>query len=180
MKTIQNYFEQRCGAPSDISEHLPTLKEYAGKVDHITEFGFRGGESTCALLAGKPKKLITYDILPTCIKVYNLLNMLVGPETEFVFKCADSRKADVEETDLLFIDSEHTFSQLVKELKYADKVKKYIILHDTDIFGKTGSDGGEGLSLAIINFLRQNKGWEFHHFCPNNNGLTILKRRLGQ
>jgi hypothetical protein len=173
---IQEYFEKRCSMQTDINEHLPTLKGYVNRGDHVTEFGFRGGESTCAFLAGKPKKLITYDFMDRS-GTFNKLNALVGDETEFVFKCADTRKVRIESTDLLFIDTLHSYVQAIEELKQADRVKKYIILHDTEIFATVGEGGGKGLSLAIIEFLRRVKKWELHHHHSNNNGLTILKRR---
>jgi hypothetical protein len=171
---ILNYFKNRCEVKTDINEHLPTLKAYAEKCDHITEFGFRSGESTCAFLAGKPQKLITYDI-QDCTDTFNKLNVLVD-DTEFVFKCADTKTVKIEETDLLFIDTYHAYTQACIELKQADRVRKYIILHDTETFGPTGEGGGKGLSLAIIEFIQRTKKWEIHHHYSNNNGLTILKR----
>ena len=42
---------------------------------------------------------------------------------------------EIEETDLLFIDTEHTYSQLLNELTlHGDKARKYIVLHDTATF----------------------------------------------
>ena len=61
---LQQTYDELCARPSDINEHLPTLKKYAKECEHITEMGVRWVVSTYALLMGKPKKLISYDINP--------------------------------------------------------------------------------------------------------------------
>ncbi len=47
MKIIDIY-NNLCNEKSDINEHLPTLKRYAEKCDHITEMGVRSVVSTWA------------------------------------------------------------------------------------------------------------------------------------
>jgi hypothetical protein len=54
-KIIKRYSEL-CQIPSDINEHLITLKEYSEECDTITEMGVRWIVSTWALLSGNPKK----------------------------------------------------------------------------------------------------------------------------
>ena len=58
---IDEIYAKFCNTKSDINEHLPTLSAYA-KDRVVTEFGVRKGLSTIAFLAGRPKKLISYDI----------------------------------------------------------------------------------------------------------------------
>ena len=48
--------------PSDINEHLETLKKYAQECDIIVEMGVRSIVSTWAFLAANPKKLISLDL----------------------------------------------------------------------------------------------------------------------
>ena len=60
--SLQTLYESYCNYPSDINEHLPTLKKYADECDHITEMGVREGVSFVALLNGKPKKMVGIDI----------------------------------------------------------------------------------------------------------------------
>jgi hypothetical protein len=62
MKLLQEKYDELCATRSDINEHLPTLKQFAEKCEHITEMGVRGVVSTYAFLMGGPKKLIGYDI----------------------------------------------------------------------------------------------------------------------
>lgn len=168
---LKKAYEGELENQSDIREHLPTLKEYASKVDSVTEFGVRDVVSTYALLMGNPKKMISYDIKPP-----RDMNRL-PKQDNFEFKIADILEIEIEETDLLLIDTYHVYRQLKKELElHSSKAKKYIILHDTVTFGKKGEDGGEGLTKAVIEFLASNKQWKVLHHYENNNGLMILHR----
>jgi hypothetical protein len=162
----------------DIREHLDTLTEYAKKCDHITEFGFRFGASFCALLLGSPKKLITYDInMPrTAVSYFRDLK----PSTEMVFIESSTLIVDIEETDFLFIDSLHTYTQLKKELElHGNKARKYLAFHDTAeySYGRKSEDGTTpGLMDVVEEFLDENNHWVLEKHFENNNGLTILKR----
>ena len=49
---ITSKYKTLCTTSSDINEHLPTLKEYALKVNHITECGVRGVVSSYAFASG--------------------------------------------------------------------------------------------------------------------------------
>ena len=87
-------FHHKCGITSDINEHLPVLREYGDKVDHITEMGVRGIVSTYALLASRPKKMISYDIVYVDTSHIHALapateyNFIVGIIVNFSFKGA--------------------------------------------------------------------------------------------
>lgn len=169
---IEEKYQIRCRNKSDISEHLPLLRIYAGMVDHITEFGVRYGNSTCALLAGKPRKMVSYDWKN--FSAYGEFKELVKADTEFIFIQADVREIEIEPTDLLFIDTVHTYEQLSVELKkHADKVRKYIILHDTHTTDPTGSILGMWRAIGELMGTGQ---WHIVLDYENNNGLTILER----
>lgn len=174
---LQQFYQKMCTIKSDINEHLPTLREYASKVDKVTEFGFRNGISTIAMLAGYPRSLVTYDINPTCLQVYRHMKQVIH-DTKFIFIQGNTREIDIADTDLLFIDSLHDYNQCKIELaKHSDKVSKYIILHDTETFGHTDeSGGGRGLMPAIKEFIAKGK-WKLSVQFTNNNGLIILKRK---
>jgi len=174
---IYDIYKQKCNKKCDINEHLPILKKYAEKVRHVTEFGVRFGVSTTAFLSGKPKVLKSYDINKKSFKNYKLYKNL-SPDTNFTFIVSNVLKVDIEETDLLFIDTWHTYNQLSRELElHSGKVKKYIIFHDTETFGYVGEDGTEpGLLEAINKFLGINKNWKIEKIFKNNNGLYIISR----
>lgn len=182
MKIAELKYNYHCLHNSDINQHLPTLKKYAEKCNHVTELGVRGIVSTWAFLAGKPKRLISADIVSpddfkgggTLSEVYTAAKE-IGVEFEFIL--GDDLKIKLEETDLMFIDTLHTYEQLIQELTYlSPKVKKYIILHDTLTFGSIGETGGDGLLRAVAEFLKANKGWVILEQFYNNNGLTVLSK----
>lgn len=180
MEVLENIYNQRCSIPSDINEHLPTLKKYAEECDHITEMGVRWVVSTFAFMMGKPKKLISIDIDPVekhGIQTIDLISLAKTAGVEFEFVLGDTTEIEIEETDFLFIDTLHTYSQLKKELTlHPSKVKKYIGFHDTTTFAQVGEYKEVGLWPAIEEFLSSNPEWVIAEKFENNNGLTILKR----
>lgn len=193
MKTnLEEIVNDLFNTPSDINEHIPTLVKYASECEHITEMGVRGIQSTWAFLGGAPKKMISYDLynpsryggninyVYEVAKKYNL---------DYQFIEADVCKIEIEPTDLLFLDTWHTYNQLKLELNlHSSKAKKYIIMHDTtsyefkdEAITSEHSDitqhTGKGLWAAIEEFLIENKDkWILLERFTNNNGLTILKR----
>ena len=173
---IEEKFERLCREESDINEHLPVLRHYAGQCNHVTEFGVRGIVSTWALLAGRPRRMISYDINPPMGNINEVYEAAKGT-TNFRFVQADVLVVEIEPTDLLFIDTFHSYRQLRQELAlHAGKVNDYIIMHDTVSYGRKGEDGGEGLRKAIDEFLLGHAGWRIIEEYENNNGLIVLER----
>jgi tetratricopeptide (TPR) repeat protein len=177
---IEKEFAAMATTPSDIHEHLPVLYELAKECNHIIEMGVRTGVSTRAFLR-VDARLISYDIV-TDQKVVDLINEAKKAGKDATFIEADVLKIDIEETDLLFIDTWHTYEQLKQELAlHGNKSRKYMVFHDTNTFGLK-NEGGEaygtsqGLLPAIIEFLMVNPHWRFKKFLTNNNGLTVLER----
>lgn len=192
MEKIINKIEFLKNTPSDINEHLQTLVDYSKECEHVTEFGVRWVISTwCFLLY--PKKIIGYDILydPNIEELKNIVNEY---NIDFEYRLEDVLNVDIEQTDLLFIDTLHRYNQLIMELeKHNKKVNKYIILHDTNTFARMdeglydhASDilkdqpiSKQGLKNAIDDFLKSEDGgdWFILKEYFNDNGLTILKRK---
>lgn len=156
---------------SDINEHIPIMHKYANECNHITEFGVRHGVSTWAWLASNAKIIRCFDI----VNVEENLKLHYGSakdtKKDFTFTCVNTiaDKLEIEKTDLLFIDTEHTYEQCSQELKmHGHKVNKYIIFHDTTLCLE--------LNKAIEEFLSNNLNWKIKEVHKNNNGLTILER----
>lgn len=186
---IEEIYLIYCNTKSDINEHLPIIRKYCSECKHITEFGTRYGVSAIAMLASKPNKFITYDIISRDFdKFKNMFyNLSKDNGIDFHFIEADDLKIEIEETDLLMIDTEHTYNQLYSELmKHANKVKKYIILHDTTscayedlhYYNLPYKTDKTGLVTAYQDFLSSEMGkdWKVLEIYNNNNGLTILKK----
>lgn len=180
---LLNIYKKRCSTKSDINEHLPILKKYAEKCDHITEFGVWKANSTIGLLAGIPKTMRSYDIRifeDTTIQLLYKVAQENSIDYEFIQK--SSIEMEIDQTDLLFIDSLHLYSHLKEELnKHGLKVNQFIILHDTAICRESGMSmsgrrfPGEGLLKAINEFLDKNKNWSVIEDLQNNSGLMVLK-----
>jgi hypothetical protein len=172
--SLDDSFRTACATPSDIQEHLATLFALAKECRHVTELGTRTGVSTTALLAAQPDVLICYDLrrFPEVDRLRNLAG-----RTHFDFHQADVRLIDIEETDLLFIDTWHVYEQLREELRlHGVKARKYIVLHDTTTFGLKGeTDGHRGLWPAVEEFLEAGR-FRLKARYENNNGLTVLER----
>jgi hypothetical protein len=178
--------------PSDINEHIPALIEYASECEHITEMGVRAITSTWAFLGAAPKKLISYDIEDPSkwgADITMVENVAKQYGLDYEFRKQNVLKIDIEETDLLFLDTWHAYNQLKAELElHSSKAKKYIIMHDTTSYEFRDEpltsenawegelDFGRGLWAAIQEFLDSTDEWVLHKRYTNNNGLTILKR----
>lgn len=182
MENLDSIYTRLCNTPSDINEHLPTLRKYASECDHVTEMGTRTVVSTYSLMMGKPKKLISIDIVP--IENYGvdrneLKKLAASADVDFEFIVADTRNIEIEETDFLFIDTLHVYPQLKIELMlHGNKAKRYIGFHDTTLFEYTGENSPDdrGLWPAIEEFMAANPQWIVFDRYTNNNGLTILKK----
>lgn len=191
MDKIRIKYENEKSQKSDINEHLETIYRYSKECSHITEFGVRWVSSTWAMILSEPKKMYSYDILYNP-KIEEVISLSKEYGINFTFEEADVLKIKIEPTELLFIDTLHTYNQLITELSlHSDKVSKYIIFHDTSTYGlvdekvynhasntiKNMNNTKRGLVTAINDFLTTESGqfWKIHEVFRNNNGLTILK-----
>lgn len=177
---IINKLNQLKQYQSNINEHLPTLERYSKECNHVTEFGVGTVVSTWAWLI-YPKTIRSYDLnfhanlseVKICCKEYNV---------DFIFIKVDTLKVEIEPTDLLFIDTLHCYRQLIEELRiHANKVKKYLIFHDTTLYEFLDEPGyfvytkedKQGLKTAYLDFLQTEEGsnWELAEEFINNNGV---------
>jgi hypothetical protein len=177
MSTFQLEYERATKTPSDINENVHLLYELAQQCETVVEMGVRTGVSTRAFL-NTHTKLISYDIyIDKEVAALFEMARIEGKNAQYIK--ADVLNIEIDETDLLFIDTLHTYSQLSKELKlHGNKAKKYLAFHDTHTFGLTGEVGNDrkGLMTAIIEFMIDNPHWRFKTHTTNNNGFTILER----
>ncbi len=173
--TLEEYYNAVCTTPSDIRLDIPVLYEHAKQCKHITEFGTGHGLSATAFLYAQPDILTCYDVrfLP---RAYELEEVSGG--TKFSLIAKPDLEVEIEETDLLFIDTIHTYLQLSQELRmHGNKARKFLIFHDTVVYGKTGEDGTRpGLLYAINEFVKSSPWWRFKEHHVKHNGLLILER----
>lgn len=173
---LKRLFLEAVERPTDIHRHLSVLRDTASGLRHITELGVGSGQSTLAWLLVQPDELLCVDLgWQECIPI---LEKVAG-RTKLTFWVADSRWVELPETDLLFIDTCHDRAHLLEELRaHAARARQYIVLHDTETFGRKNerNEAGEGLWDALDAWLPWHPSWrvELHH--PWSNGLTILRR----
>lgn len=124
---------------SDIACHLNYMDEISKNCKHITEFGTRSIVSTWAWLYGCPHKIVCYDIKDPNEYINGVKEEFIMAcqyhNVEFVFKKESTIETPtIETTDLLFIDTLHTYDQVSKELElHGHKTNKYLCGHDTQL-----------------------------------------------
>lgn len=194
MTTLETKYQTLVDTPSDINEHLPTLRQYASECQHITEMGVRYVVSTFALMAGRPQTLVSIDkVHPDDVVFQDILgkdefalaqSCALESGVRFQFVQGLTELVQIEPTELLFIDTQHTYDQLTAELeRHHTKVSKYILIHDTlsfgnrdEIFDEARMDKPVGLRPAVQHFLETHPEWVLLEEQTNQNGLTVLKR----
>jgi len=201
--TLETSYKIKSTTPSDIHEHLPTLRKLAEECTHITEAGVRTVVSSYAFataLKGKVDHTLVQVDLVKSPNVTKFQDECKAEGVNTIFFEESDLTCPLAETDLFFIDTWHIYGHLKRELKrWHSYAKKYIVLHDTTVdewlgetirnrwnaaeqSKQTGIPVDEitkGLWPAIDEFLKEHPEWLLEKRYTNNNGLTILKRRPG-
>ena len=156
---------------SDIYAHLPRINDLLKDCVTAIEMGVRDGQSSRAFLINDHLKLISYDLyLDPRVEFLFGVARTTGMDCQYVM--ANTLEIEINEIDLLFIDTDHTYIQLSQELKlHGNKAKKYLVFHDTVTYSKE-------LLPAIFEFMADNPHWKIKQQYSDCNGLTILERTL--
>jgi hypothetical protein len=187
--------------PSDMYEHVPTLRRIARDCSSVVEIGLRTMVSSWGILKGLSesssvsKSYLGVDINTPpdgCLIPAKTLAQAHG--ITFTFWKKNDLDITIPDADFLFIDSNHIYAHLMYELEtFSPHIAKYIAMHDTDRAsnGEVDDPGylgdyseyppfidrtKSGLWPAVVDFLAHHPEWtllERHHNCY---GLTILKR----
>jgi hypothetical protein len=168
---------------SDISAHLPMLEFLASQVWSVTEFGTRGCYSTSAFLSGCRGRVKSYDLhWNTDIDYLYRLQEKGKLPCEWRFEQGDTLKIKpIELTQMLFIDTLHTYDQVIGELnRHAANVTTYLVFHDTSIYsqGNVSVDrpNEAGILKAVDEFLEKNPQWQEVYRVEYNHGLLVLEK----
>ncbi len=187
---LEAIYLRHCATAIAIAAHLRRLRELAEDLDVAVEFGVKRGASSSALLIGA-KRVISYDTVATVEA--RELKRVVGERWDY--RIGDSREADFEQADLLFVDSLHTYAQVRDELKHAHKIKRYLIFHDVSTFGEVGAAGESGrqswtyqlgrgsvpdehrgIRPAIDELMIYDQSWRIIERRTDSHGLLVLQR----
>lgn len=165
-------FEEIKRNSSDINELVEDIFNHTKGCNVAVSLGIGKGDGAFALLLGCQKH---YSVDPNPSRdTLNFLNDYFGVKSLNINQATDL-PLDIDDFDVLFVDSIHTADNVEKELNtHAHKVNKYIIFHDTTIFGEIGEDGSEGIKKPIYEFLNNNEDWKIIYETDRNNGLMIL------
>jgi len=176
-ETIDEIMDWAMKRPAFINQHLATLRTFASKSDSVLEIT-AGRDGTIGLIAGSKKHLKSYtrqlDILTTHIMPREGEVVIIPQITEGKSNVPD--KLDMK-YDMLFIDDNHTRTGISDYLnKYSGDINKYILIHDTEVYGMKGVDGKEGVTYSIADFLNENPEWFIQEYFLHQHGLIVLSR----
>ncbi len=150
---------------SDISVHMPFLRFLSSQCKQVVEFGVREGCSTVAILIGG-SRLTSYDINKSPLT--NQLSRLSN--WTFIQRSSIDVDMVIPQTDLLFIDSCHTFEHVRTELYlHSHRVRKWIAFHDVV--------SCRGVREAKDEFLRDYNEFTEVYLSQVNHGLAVIQRR---
>lgn len=182
-------FRLRVKSENDFSRQMEIVSDFVKmfELKNCSEFGVRDGNSTVAFMYGLSKLNIlnrNHIVLNSYDKDHmsqHLSRELVclNPNIKHIFHHVDILTiTKISHTDILLLDTEHTYNQLLYELCIFNKyVTKFIMIHDTSTFREVGEDGKRGLKRAIDDFFIDNPNWEVFWNFTKGNGLTVLKRK---
>lgn len=171
--SIEDKLNRKVVWNSDINEHLLAMRDLSKECNHITEIGVRKIVSTWAFLGGLKAggKLVSIDIEHPSFygaDIGEVEKEAKDAGIEFEFIQGDSTAIKIEKTDLLFLDTIHTYEQVKKELAlHAPKTRKYIVFHDTESCPEI---------VPAIDEMLAKKTWKLKEKYTHNNGLTIIER----
>ena len=180
---------------NDMHSHFDILSDIASNCEHVTELGVRGICSSWAFLRGMasmPNRFVT--VTPEeRTKLYMISAKLLvsidhihpndfgGNLKEFEeiakendvntkFIKSSSLEIELDETQLIFFDTDHNYEQLKRELVlHGNKSTRYLAFHDTTRFAKE-------LIPAINEFLENTDEWIVAHQTNECQGLVVLGR----
>ena len=186
---------------NDVDPHLPAwlnelelaelrlLKACSSQCQAVTEFGVHDCTSTWALLAGRPRRLVSYDIGSTShpypgapgaveSEVGRVEQAAGGYGVEFRFVLGNTLEVEIDETDMVFFDTAHSYGHLKAELaRHAGKARRFLAFHDTTTFADKDEGGGTpGIWAAIKEFMAAHPEWGVSERLTSYNGLTVLER----
>ncbi len=165
---LEEKYQHLKATPSDVNEHFDAIRACVTPGDVVVELGVREMVSTYALMANKPRQLISLDVVsPPEQNLVDAYYYAYHAGVNFQFVQGDSTYADIKYMDVLFIDTLHLYSHVVKELwRHAGRTRKYIIFHDSKI---------PEVRACIQDFLF-NLDWKKKEEVRLGNGLFICER----
>jgi len=173
---FSNEYNRILQTPNGIKKNVSVLYELAKECKHITEFGDGSGVSTTAFL-NTDATLRTYENEKKAL-VDNLFKKAISQGKDVKYYQSENTMVDIEQTDLLYIDTYHEYHHLQSQLSlHHQKVKKYLVFNGTCQYAFQGeSPDSKGILVCIIDFITNNSEWKFRKVETSSDGLVILER----
>ena len=182
-KDLRDYYnklvEMKDSVPKPISnvEYHNVITNLMKECNSYTEFGMCQGPTIAAAMFCHPQKVRGYDITFEWFGLAKNFFEDYAKENHIdfkVFKTDSATCSVIEDTDMLHIDSKHTYKHAIAELKkHAKKVNKYILLHDTTL--------ALGIWDAVQEYITKvDTSWKVIKRSDVGVGYTILKREKNE
>lgn len=203
-KLIETIFYECANEASSI-EYYSALRKLANQYSHVTELGAYHLGSSFAILLGllenpsPSKSLLAIDCgIPPKYRLQLAQTAAKQIGIQFSFLQANDFDIELQPTDMLNIDTYHTYRHLTYELeKFSPIVRSTIVLHDTSApFGYYDENAHApnwdiesrypphidrtkmGLWSAVTDFLKLHPEWELIERNTNGPGFTVLRRTI--
>lgn len=176
--TPQQMYDYYKAQPRDLDKHMDLLRQMGNQVDSITEFSGRQ-ESAIALMMSNAPLVRSYNLEANSALTHFVdVARKTWPDRKLeLSKIPSGAVEKIEDTDLLFLDQDHTYEAVLVELnKFGRSVGRYIILHDTDFFGLNGPNNSRGVLWAIAEWIRSNPEWLIYAHTKHQYGMTLLAK----
>ena len=191
---------QHCNKPLDINESSQLLCKYAKACASVVEIGHKEIEAPKGILQGLSESSFKQ-------RSYLKINSDYIPPSELNFTKEGAKKSNInftfwqandllivlEPTDMLYIDSLHTYCHLTYQLEtFSSQVRKYICLYGTsgpwcdqeenayqgnyNEYSSSYDRTKKGLWPAVLDFLANHPEWVLVERSTKNEGCAILQR----
>lgn len=210
METLLFEYQSRCRGEFvppyemvlSLYPHLPKLREYARKVESVTDLGcYFALNCAFAFVLGLAEEgggvyhgVDVAPVLPNVLSTLKAAGAECDVEVRFT-QANDQTLGNLWQSDLLFIDTLHTYGHLSFELtRFSPLIRKFIILNNTSGPWETADDVAyrgdrteyppdidrekRGTWSAVQDFLSlSGREWVLKERYTHANGLTVLERR---
>ena len=175
--TLEEYYTKLCKLQSDAhgEDYLLVHDEIRSCLSgcfSYTEFGINQGATlAAAMLTLDPVDVSAYDIkLGWYSEAAELFDdYAVEWLIDFNVTETDTLDCTIDPVDVLYIDTLHKKDHLLAELAlHADKVRRYIIFHDTTY--------APGLKQAVLQFVGAGDEWRVVTECTDSVGFMTIER----
>ena len=191
---------QHCNQPLDINEPIQLLCKYAKACSSVVEIGNKEIAAAKCILQGLSESsfkrrsyLKIYSVYPPSKQTDFIKEKAKKRGINFTFWQANDFLIVLEPTDMLYIDSLHTYCHLTYQLEtFSSQVRRYICLHGTsgpwcdqeenayqgnyDEYPFSYDRKKKGLWPAVLDFLANHPEWVLVERSTKNEGCAVLQR----